>query len=234
MKKETAQRLLALSEREYDTYAREFSDSRAFFWKELEFLDEHVQAGQTVLDVGCGNGRLVDFLGAKKRISYTGIDSSKGLTNIATQERGDKGTFIHASALSLPFNDGTFDRVFSIAVLHHVPSQAFREQFVREARRVLKQDGTLVLTVWYIWQWRFFTTHLAHIMRKLTFRSDLDWGDVIMPFGKMKNKRYVHAFTKKSLERLLEQNGFTVSSIKEVKRKSGYANLVAIARKQGA
>jgi cyclopropane fatty-acyl-phospholipid synthase-like methyltransferase len=40
-----------------------------------------------------------------------------------------------------------FDKVFSIAVLHHIPSQ-FQKTFLNEVKKVLKDDGTLTLTVW--------------------------------------------------------------------------------------
>jgi SAM-dependent methyltransferase len=227
----TAKKLLAFSEKEYDTYAREFSDTRPFFWRELEFLKKYGRLEHTILDIGCGNGRLIDLFG-NKNIRYTGVDSSKELIEIAKKHRGKQGKFIHANALSLPFKDNTFDTVFSIAVLHHVPSKNFRTRFVQEAYRVTKPRGTLILTVWNIWQWRFWKDHAVHILKKLIGLSDLDFGDTILTFGQQKKKRYVHAFTKRGLTTLLEKNGFTVSSIEEKRRQSGYANLVVIARKK--
>ena len=231
MKKETAQKLLKFSEKEYDTYAREFSDTRPFFWRELEFLKKYARMEHTILDIGCGNGRLLNLF-ENKNITYTGIDSSKELIEIAKKYRGDKGTFMHANALSLPFQDMTFDTVFSIAVLHHVPSKQFRKRFVSEAHRVLKPDGTLVLTVWNIWQWTFLKDHFIHFLKKVLGSSDLDLWDVIILFGQKKRRRYVHAFTKRSIRKLLEKNNFSISSIKEVKRRSGYANLVVVAKKK--
>lgn len=231
MKKSTAQKLLKFSEKEYDTYAREFSDCRPFFWRELEPLRKYAREGQSILDVGCGNGRLLNLIEGK-RVNYTGVDSSKTLIELAQRYRGHKGKFLHVNALHLPFPDTIFDTTFAIAVLHHVPSKEFRTRFMIEAYRTLKPRGTLVLTVWNIWQWRFFLVHLKHILKKLSGTSGLDFGDTILSFGQMKRQRYVHAFTKKSLRRLLEKNGFSVSSIEEAKRKSGYANLVAIAKKR--
>lgn len=231
MKKSTAQKLLKFSEKEYDTYAREFSDCRPFFWRELEPLKKYAKDEQNILDIGCGNGRLLNLIEGRN-VSYTGVDSSKELIELAQRYRGHKGRFLHANALHLPFADATFDTTFAIAVLHHIPSKQFRTRFVIEAYRTLKPRGTLILTVWNIWQWRFFATHLKYIFKKIFGFSDLDFGDTILSFGQMKRKRYVHAFTKKKLHRLLEKNGFTVSSIREAKRKSGYANLIAIAKKR--
>ena len=205
MKESTAQKLLKFSEEEYDTYAQEFSDCRPFFWRELEHLNKFIRNGDKILDIGCGNGRLLNLF-ENKEIDYTGIDSSKELIEIAKKNYSNERNFIHGNALSLPFQNKTFDTVFSIAVLHHVPSKKFRTCFV--------------------------TTHILHTIKKLVGRSDLDLGDTIISFGQKKRQRYVHAFTKRSLCRLLEKNGFTVSSIKETQRRSGYANLVVIAQKR--
>jgi SAM-dependent methyltransferase len=230
MKRETAEKLLAFSEKEYDTYAREFSDTRPFFWRELEFLEKYARTGKNILDIGCGNGRLLDVFKSKS-IHYTGVDSSKDLILLAQKYRGEKGIFIHANALSLPFQENTFDIAFSVAVLHHIPSKEFREQFVREAYRVLRPEGILILTVWNILQWHFFRVHLVHSLKKMIGMSDMDFGDTILSFGQLKRERYVHAFTKRELRKLLQRQGFTISSTEEIKRRSGYSNLVVVAKK---
>ncbi len=231
MKKETAQKLLKLSEDEYDNFSSEFSNTRQFFWRELEFIKKYAKKGSKVLDIGCGNGRLLNLF-KDSSINYTGIDSSKKLIEIAKKYRKGKEIFIHGNAVSLPFENETFDTVFSIAVLHHIPSKKFRKQFISEAHRVLKKDGTLVLTVWNTAQKRFLKKHVYHFIKKIFGFSDLDFGDLVLTFGKDKRKRYVHTFTKTGLKTLLKKGGFAITSIQEVKRKSGYANLVIIAEKK--
>lgn len=230
MKKDTAQSLLALSQREYDEYAREFSDTRQYFWRELEFIKNYTQTGEKILDIGCGNGRLTDMF-ESKRLNYTGIDFSKELITIAQETRGEKGNFIHADALSLPFEDNSFDTVFSIAVLHHIPSKENRKRFISEAYRVLKPGGTCVLTAWNTLQWRFAKTHLIHCIKKLCGHSQMDFGDMIITFGKNKKQRYIHSHTKRELQKLFVGNGFHDVAIQEIKRKSGYANFVITAKK---
>ncbi|MFP4022785.1 MAG: class I SAM-dependent methyltransferase [Candidatus Paceibacterota bacterium] len=230
MKKETAEKILKMSEKEYDEYASEFSNSRQFFWDELKFLKEYVNSGNSVLDIGCGNGRLSDLF-KNEDIDYTGIDFSKQLIEIAKKERGKNGTFVQATALDLPFKDSSFDKVFSIAVLHHIPSKEKRDRFISEAHRVLKPNGICVLTVWNTFQSRFIKTHLEHSLKKVLGRSNLDFGDMIIPFGKQKRQRYIHSFTKTGLRRLFEKSGFSNISVQKVKRKSGQSNLVIIAQK---
>jgi ubiquinone/menaquinone biosynthesis C-methylase UbiE len=231
MKKDTAQSILKLAEDEYDAFAREFSDSRAFFWKELEFLQEHVKPNQSVLDIGCGNGRLLNLFEGTP-LDYTGIDSSNELIKIARKNHGDQGVFIHGNALALPFEDNSFDVVFSIAVIHHIPSKGFRKQFVDEAYRVLKPGGTMIITTWNIRRWQFFRERFTHTVKKIFGLSKFDFGDVILTFGKKKNQRYIHAFTKAEFGHLIKGAGFTISSLKRVERKSGYSNFVAIATKK--
>jgi ubiquinone/menaquinone biosynthesis C-methylase UbiE len=230
VKKDTAQVLLKLSEEEYDVYASEFSNTRKYFWRELEFCKEYVKRGDKVLDIGCGNGRLHDAFDGTE-IDYTGIDSSKELIAIAQKERGNNGTFIHGNALALPFADSTFDTVFSIAVLHHIPSKKYRKQFISEVHRVLKPGGVCVLTSWNTLQWKFAKAHAIHTLKKLCGLSRLDFGDLMLTFGKEKRKRYVHSLSKSGLRKLFTQNMFSDISVKEVRRKSGYANLVVVAHK---
>ncbi|MGM0629427.1 MAG: class I SAM-dependent methyltransferase [Patescibacteria group bacterium] len=230
MKKETAQAILKLSQEEYDEYASEFSNSRQFFWDELKFLKEYANKGDRVLDIGCGNGRLSDMF-IDNDINYTGVDFSKSLIDIAKEERGENGRFIQADALKLPLKDNSFNTIFSIAVLHHIPSKGNRVRFVSEAYRVLNPGGVCVLTVWNTLNCKFTKIHVLNSLKKILFLSKLDFGDIIIPFGKNKRKRYIHSFTKKGLKKLFEKNGFSNISIQKIKRKSGHSNLVVIAQK---
>lgn len=233
MKKETADALLTLSEQEYDAMAGEFSRTRRFFWRELEFLKTYAHPGDRVLDVGCGNGRLLDLLEAMP-VDYTGVDVSRELIAISHEQRGARGTFMQASALSLPFEDSSFDVVYSVAVLHHIPSHAYRRRFMEEINRVLKPGGTCVLTVWNIIQWKFAYAHLVQTVKKVCGLSPLDLGDVMLSFGNDKRKRYVHALRERELRHLFEASGLTCTSIKNVVRQSGYANVVAIGARSPA
>ena len=231
MKKETAQAILKLSKDEYDEYASEFSNSRQHFWDELKFLKNYANRGDRVLDIGCGNGRLSDMF-IDNDIDYTGVDFSKSLIEIAKEERGKNGTFIQADALKLPFKDNSFDTVFSIAVIHHIPSKENRVKFVSEANRVLKPGGVFILTAWNTLQWRFLKSHTLHSLKKVFGLSDLNLGDIIIPFGKDKRQRYIHTLTKRSIRKLLKKNGFSEISVQDIKRKSGHSNLVAVAQKK--
>jgi SAM-dependent methyltransferase len=102
-----------------------------------EHIEEHVRAfvtqyglpGKKVLDVGSGRGYLQDMVE-----DYTGLDIS------TTAARFYHKKFVLGSATSMPFADNSFDAIWSIWVLEHVPNP---EQALEEIRRVAK-DGSLL------------------------------------------------------------------------------------------
>ena len=82
------------------------------------------------LDVACGTG----FLTRHIRGSVTGLDQSAQMIEIA-RERVPEAEFVQADAIPLPFDDDSFDRVFTGHFYGHLdPGE--REAFVAEARRV--------------------------------------------------------------------------------------------------
>jgi demethylmenaquinone methyltransferase/2-methoxy-6-polyprenyl-1,4-benzoquinol methylase len=82
------------------------------------------------LDIACGTG----FLTARLRGSVIGIDQSPAMIAIAAA-RVPAGEFRVADALSLPFPDRSFDRVFTGHFYGHLPAPE-RAAFLAEARRV--------------------------------------------------------------------------------------------------
>lgn len=93
-----------------------------------------VQAGAAVLDVGARDGGLRQFLPAGVR--YQGLD-------IAPEFASDQ-VMIRDISLGLPFPDASFDHVFCIEVLEHVPNPFAA---LSEFRRVLRDEGVLVVSV---------------------------------------------------------------------------------------
>src|SRR5579884_1576989 len=102
-----------------------------------------ISAEMAVLDVGSGLGGPARFLAATFGCRVTGIDLSEPFVDAARYltartGQGDKVAFQAASALELPFADGSFDAV----LLQHVAMNiADRARLYREIRRVLKQGG---------------------------------------------------------------------------------------------
>jgi ubiquinone/menaquinone biosynthesis C-methylase UbiE len=85
------------------------------------------------LDVACGTGFLTRHL----RGEIVGIDASERMLEIA-RERVPGGEFFTADALALPFDDGSFDRLFTGHFYGHLEDEV-RERFLGEARRVARE-----------------------------------------------------------------------------------------------
>jgi len=208
MKKKYAENLLKKTKQDYNEIAQEFSVTRELIWKEIEFLfNDYIIPGDKILDLGCGNGRSLQFL-KDKDIDYIGVDFSEKLIKIA-QQNYPKVKFQVADALNLPFPNNYFDKIYSIAVLHHIPSEKFRIQFFEEARRILKPDGLLILTVWQPESKKKLNLFFKHTVLKLT--GKLEKGDVIRPWGNKDAERYFHHFSQKELINLTKQTMFKIT-----------------------
>lgn len=92
------------------------------------------------LDFGCGVGRVTQALAHHfKRVN--GLDISPEMIDRALSHNKHPGRVeYHLNTERLPFRGGTFDFVYSIIVLQHVPS-ALAQAYVAEFIRVLKPGG---------------------------------------------------------------------------------------------
>lgn len=74
----------------YNKISAEFSATRAYNWSDAKLLLEFVKENDSILDVGCGNGRLIEDLKSKiKNFTYLGIDNSDGLIAEAQKKNPD-------------------------------------------------------------------------------------------------------------------------------------------------
>src|SRR5271157_2713352 len=108
-------------------------------------LLSQVKAGDRVLDVGCGSGRLT--LAAQQWAGENGeavgIDPSPEMIEVARQNAkraGSKAKFELDLAESLPFPEGSFDVVLNRLMLHHLPD-GLKQRGLAEMRRALKPGG---------------------------------------------------------------------------------------------
>jgi len=233
MDKNYAQYLLKKTTVDYNLIAEPYARTRQFPSDEIKALVSDLRPGEKVLDIGCSSGRLFSAVRDKK-VDYLGIDSSKEEIAIA-KKNYPEGNFQIADALNLAFPDNSFDKVYSIAVLHHIPSKGLRLQFLREARRVLKAGGKLILRVWDIFQDSQNQKRLfKYSLLKLIGKSELDFKDIFRPWkdsaGKALTERYFHGFTKKEIKDLAKKAGFKIEKCWRA-GKANHANIYLIAVK---
>jgi len=219
MDKNYAKYLLEKTKNDYNVIAEDFSRTRFKVWPEIvSLLDKYTLVGEKILDLGCGNGHFFEYF-ESKGVNYFGVDNSGRLIEIAERQHPNSN-FQIADALNLPFPDSFFDKVFSIAVFHHIPSKELRQQFLAEAKRVLKINGVLVLIVWNFREAKEFFLLAKSYLLKLLRLTKLDFGDFLEPWGD-KAERYYHYFRKKELANLAEKAGFRIKEIGISKNERG-------------
>ena len=97
----------------------------------------------SILDVGCGPGLAAQVFSRRiKRVA--GADATAPFIEIA-RRRAPNGDFRVAEMESLPYDDGVFDAVTGFNAFQYAASPV---NALREARRVAKVGGTIVIGVW--------------------------------------------------------------------------------------
>jgi ubiquinone/menaquinone biosynthesis C-methylase UbiE len=106
-----------------------------------------VSEGDRVLDVGCGTGSLTLVVPQIANVAaVTGVDLTAAFVEFGRARNADhRVTFQTGDARSLPFEDNSFDRAFSMLVLQFIPDA---QRAVAEMRRVVRPGGTVTAAVW--------------------------------------------------------------------------------------
>ena len=114
-------------------YAREIKREKA-----ISFMGP--LNGKSVLDLGCGQGTLISEMAGEFKVGI-GVDISRNI--FPKTKQGIE--LVQADICFLPFVDAYFDIIITMELIEHLePHRAKR--MLEEIRRLLKQDGTLILT----------------------------------------------------------------------------------------
>jgi ubiquinone/menaquinone biosynthesis C-methylase UbiE len=163
-------------------------------------------AGDVVVEIGCGTGRVTGPLSGRCGEVWA-LDHSFDSLKVAREKVGDQRVrFVQADAGYLPLRDGLADRALSCQMLEHLPSEGLRQRAVAEASRVLKPGGAFVLSAYW---------H-SPLTRLLGDRQGYHSGMI-----------YYYRFTRPELKALLEQ-AFAVEGIT---RRLAYILLAACRKK---
>ena len=100
-------------------------------------------AGRRVLDAGCGTGYGTQMLVEARSQSVHGIDISAAAVSASTQLTAGAAEIVQGDVHQLPFDDASFDLVVCFEVIEHVDE---RDHVIAELRRVLTDDGLLVIS----------------------------------------------------------------------------------------
>ena len=172
-----------------NTYDTSFDGKFTAKFKQIMLELCRVSDGDRVLDVGCGNGKLIIEISRKADIKAYGVDISPNMINVCEQRYGNID-FRTTSGEDLPFEDGSFDMLTICCVLHHLNNPY---KFFAEAYRVLAKDGVLVVG----------EPCFPFVIRKFT-----DW--IISPLIKAGDNKL---FSHKRLKKLFFNNGFSIVEV---------------------
>ena len=97
----------------------------------------------SLLDVGCGTGWLIDLLRKERAADYHGLDLAENMIEVAVSKNIPDAQFVVGKADELPYEKNRFDVVTCSQSFHHYPNQ---NRAMAEAYRVLKKGGLYILS----------------------------------------------------------------------------------------
>ncbi len=154
----------------------------------LVTLSRYVNAGEQVLDLGCGGGKFTSWM---SQAGYTaqGMDISRNALEMAKRNNPDVSYKLLEPDGSIPAPDGTFAAVWCTEVIEHILDI---HVFLSEVRRVLKPGGILILTTPY----HGFLKNLLIVLLKFDRHFDPE-------------ESHIRYFGKKGLSRCLNNAGLS-------------------------
>jgi SAM-dependent methyltransferase len=172
-----------LDAKEVHREASQLSEKSVLKREKWKIISELVPLSGLLLDVGCYN---CSFSGYLHGIKYVGVDVN---TQAIKEARRKKIDVVLASCDFLPFKSESFDACSMIEVIEHL---YFPGKAIREAQRILKPNGKLILT----------TPNFANFINRVSLLIGLD----IVPG--LEQSQHIRFFTWKSLNGFLKRYGF--------------------------
>ncbi|MDH6602918.1 ubiquinone/menaquinone biosynthesis C-methylase UbiE [Bacilli bacterium PM5-9] len=108
-----------------------------------------INQNDSILDVACGNGRLLDMFARKKDINLYGVDIAEEMI-VNAKKLYPTIEFAVGSCEKIPFDDNKFEVIINCASFHHFPNPS---EFAKEVNRLLKNNGTLYIADVYYPNW---------------------------------------------------------------------------------
>lgn len=160
-----------------------------------KIVHSHEKKMYKVLDVGCGPGHLAEYLQGIDKIEMYGCDISDEALKIA-EKKGMKTTKVNLWE-KFPFADKSFDIIIATEVIEHIYDT---EYFIDEIKRILKDDGYLILT----------TPNVASLGRRFML---LLGKNPVLEYQLSGGAGHIRYFTFADMKTFLQNKGWTILSL---------------------
>ncbi|HEX8135967.1 MAG TPA: methyltransferase domain-containing protein [Pyrinomonadaceae bacterium] len=157
---------------EWQAFSEMLPEYEANFRWYFERFAEDSFKGALVLDAGCGTGRHTFYMARSGAREVVAMDFSQAIEVAAYNNRENRNThFVQADIYHPPFRPRTFDFLYSLGVLHHLPDP---EQGFRTLLPLLREDG--FLNIYLYWnlegepRWRRLALSGVTQVRRVTTR----------------------------------------------------------------
>jgi SAM-dependent methyltransferase/uncharacterized protein YbaR (Trm112 family) len=157
---------------EWQAFSEMLSDYESNFRWYFERFAPHSFEGKRILDAGCGTGRHTFHMARSGAGEVVAMDFSQAIEVAARNNRENPNThFVQADIYHPPFAPDTFDFVYSLGVLHHLPEP---EKGFRTLLPLLRSGG--YMNIYLYWNleseaaWRRAALSAVTSMRRVTTR----------------------------------------------------------------
>ena len=192
----------------YDSFAKDFSTSRKNMkWWEIDYFLDDISVSSSLLDIWCGNGRLLESISNRgiELSRYLWLDNSLWLLEEAKKLHPDND-FLLLDMQDIWNLQEQFDAIFFIASFHHLKSIEERENVLLSAYRLLKDGWKIYMTNWAL---------ESEMNKEKYAASREEWSENMFGSTDYSIKfwefyRYYHCFALEELENISQCSGFKV------------------------
>ncbi|MEK6220691.1 MAG: class I SAM-dependent methyltransferase, partial [Chloroflexota bacterium] len=198
-------------------FAKDFSETRQRLQPGVTRIIETLPPTAKVLDLGSGNGELAEEIGRRGYTgTYLGLDFSDAFVTISNARKLDFAQFKQSDLTNEAWAENlapaSCDTIYCFAVMHHIPSEVLRNQFLARIHGLLKPEGLFVHSHWQFLTNQRLRARIQPWDKVELADKDLDEGDYLMDWRRGgQGLRYVHHYSQSELAVLAQQNDFIIS-----------------------
>ena len=174
----------------YEEIADQFKVTRVFTWSWITDFINKLNDNSIIYDIGCGSGRNLIF----DKHLMIGIDNCQKFIDICLK---DNKLALYSDMVNINLPSKSADAIICIASFHHLSNEKNRLNALFEMKRLLKNNGKILLSVWSINQPK---------KTRVTFSF---YGDNFVTWNKKYN-RYYYIFKINELKQLFIKSGLSI------------------------